>query len=177
MHSQEAPTKKVRWSINLSGTSLNDEAFFDFVRGQFGTLRIPYDTICFEITETAAITNFARAQKFIGEFKNLGCRFSLDDFGSGMSSFAYLKHLPVDYLKIDGAFIRDILDDPIDRAMVEAINKVAHLMGVQTIAEFVENLDQLELLREMGVDYVQGYGVSPPELFFMFSCLIFNYKM
>ena len=165
----EVQTKKVRWSINLSGTSLNDETFFEFVRGQFGTLRIPYDAICFEITETAAITNFARAQKFIAEFKSLGCRFSLDDFGSGMSSFAYLKHLPVDYLKIDGAFIRDILDDPIDRAMVEAINKVAQLMGIQTIAEFVENIEQLELLRKMGVDYAQGYGVSRPKLFFMFS--------
>ena len=165
----EAQTKKVRWSINLSGTSLNDEHFFDFVRGQFASLRIPYDAICFEITETAAITNFAKAQKFINEFKELGCRFSLDDFGSGMSSLTYLKHLPVDYLKIDGAFIRDILDDPIDRAMVEAINKIAQLMGVQTIAECVENLDQLELLREMGVDYVQGYAISRPQLFFMFT--------
>ena len=165
----ETQTKKVLWSINLSGTSLNDENFFDFVRGQFATLHIPYDAICFEITETAAITNFAKAQKFISEFKALGCRFSLDDFGSGMSSFAYLKHLPVDYLKIDGAFIRDILEDPIDRAMVEAINKVAQVMGIQTIAEFVENRDQLELLKEMGVDYAQGYGVSPPRLFFTFS--------
>ena len=164
-----ATTKKMRWSINLSGASLNDEAFFEFVRGQFGRLRIPYETICFEITETVAITNFRRAQKFITEFKNLGCRFSLDDFGSGMSSFAYLKHLPVDYLKIDGAFIQDILDDPIDRAMVEAINKVAQLMGVQTIAEFVENNDQLALLRQIGVDYAQGYGVSRPQLLFTFS--------
>ena len=86
-----------------------------------------------------------------------------------MSSFAYLKHLPVDYLKIDGAFINDIVNDPIDRAMVEAINKVAHLMGMQTIAECVENLDQLELLREIGVDYGQGYAISQPELFFMFT--------
>ena len=165
----EASVKKVCWSINLSGTSLNDETFSDFVREQFASLRIPHDSICFEITETAAITNFARAQKFINEFKSLGCRFSLDDFGSGMSSFAYLKYLPVDYLKIDGAFINDIVNDPIDRAMVEAINKVAHLMGMQTIAEFVENLDQLELLREIGVDYVQGYAISRAELFFMFT--------
>ena len=167
--SAEAQTKKLRWSINLSGTSLNDETFFEFVRGQFGSLQIPYDAICFEITETAAITNFARAQKFITEFKNLGCRFSLDDFGSGMSSLAYLKHLPVDYLKIDGAFIRDIVDDPIDRAMVEAINKIAQLMGIQTIAEFVENVDQLELLRSMGVDFAQGYGIARPQFFFMFT--------
>jgi EAL domain-containing protein (putative c-di-GMP-specific phosphodiesterase class I) len=165
----EVQTKKVRWSINLSGTSLNDETFFEFVRMQFQSLPIPYDAICFEITETAAITNFARAQQFINEFKQLGCRFSLDDFGSGMSSFAYLKHLPVDYLKIDGAFIEDILDDPIDRAMVEAINTVAHLMGVQTIAEFVENQEQLELLRKIGVDYAQGFGISRPQLFFSFS--------
>ena len=164
----QAPTKKVRWSINLSGASLNDEAFFEFVRTQFALLRIPCDTICFEITETAAITNFTRAQQFISEFKRLGCRFSLDDFGSGMSSFAYLKHLPVDYLKIDGAFIQDILDDPIDRAMVEAINKVAQLMGIQTIAEYVENNAQLELLRTIGVDYAQGFGISRPKLLFMF---------
>ena len=164
-----ASGKKLCWSINLSGASLNDETFFDFVREQFASLRIPHDSICFEITETAAITNFARAQTFINEFKRLGCRFSLDDFGSGMSSFAYLKHLPVNFLKIDGAFINDILNDPIDRAMVEAINKVAHLMGMQTIAEFVENTAQLELLREIGVDYGQGYAISRPELFFMFA--------
>ena len=165
----DASEKKVRWSINLSGTSLNDEHFFDFVRVQFASLHIPHDVICFEITETAAITNFAKAQKFIAEFRAMGCRFSLDDFGAGMSSLAYLKHLPVNYLKIDGAFIRDILDDPIDRAMVEAINKVAQLMDIQTIAECVENLDQLELLRTMGVDYVQGYAISRPQLFFTFS--------
>ena len=166
---REVQTKKVRWSINLSGTSLNDETFFEFVRAQFRSLPIPYDAICFEITETAAITNFARAQQFINEFKGLGCRFSLDDFGSGMSSFAYLKHLPVDYLKIDGAFIEDILHDPIDRAMVEAINTVAHLMGIQTVAEFVENQEQLELLRKIGVDYAQGFWISRPQLFFNFS--------
>ena len=122
-----------------------------------------------QIPSLSEVRFSGRAKKFINEFKSLDCRFSLDDFGSGMSSFAYLKHLPVDYLKIDGAFINDIVNDPIYRAMVEAINKVAHLMGMQTIAECVENLDQLELLREIGVDYVRGYAISRVELFFMFT--------
>ncbi len=103
----------------------------------------------------------------IRELKALGCGFSLDDFGSGMSSFAYLKHLPVDHLKIDGAFVRDIVDDPIDRAMVEAINKVGHVMGITTIAECVETPQTLAILEEIGVDYAQGFAIARPQAYIM----------
>ncbi len=149
-------------AINLSGLSLCDEKFLDFVLEQFAEFNLPYARICFEITETAAITNLANATAFIGELKSKGCWFSLDDFGSGMSSFAYLKHLQVDYLKIDGAFVKDMLHDPIDCAMVEAINHIGHLMGKKTIAEFVENAQIQQKLSEIGVDFVQGYGIEKP---------------
>ncbi len=149
-------------AINLSGMSICDEHFLEYVLQQFGLFKISPNLICFEITETAAIINLASAAAFIRELKNIGCRFSLDDFGSGMSSFAYLKHLPVDYLKIDGAFVKEMLIDPIDCAMVEAINHIGHVMGIQTIAEFVENNQIQEKLREIGVDFAQGYGVEKP---------------
>lgn len=152
-------------AINLSGGSIGDERFLEFVRNEFARTAVPPQSICFEITETAAIANLDRAARFIKELKALGCLFSLDDFGAGMSSFAYLKHLPVDYLKIDGGFVKDMADDPIDRAMVEAINSVGHVMGKQTIAEFVSDERVVEMLREIGVDYAQGYGVSKPRPF------------
>ncbi len=118
--------------------------------------------ICFEITETIAIANLAKAVHLIKELKRRGCRFALDDFGSGLSSFAYLKNLPVDYLKIDGNFIVDIVDDPIDFAMVRSINEIGHVMGINTIAEYVENEKIATKLREIGVDYLQGYAISIP---------------
>lgn len=149
-------------AINLSGMSFSDENFRTFVLEQLASSKIPPHWICFEITETAAITNLASAGVFIRELKSRGCRFSLDDFGSGMSSFTYLKHLPVDYLKIDGAFVRDMVENPIDCAMVESINHIGHLMGLQTIAEFVENEQIQEKLREIGVDFAQGYGIEKP---------------
>jgi EAL domain-containing protein (putative c-di-GMP-specific phosphodiesterase class I) len=151
-------------AINLSGNSICDDTFLAFVREQFSIHNVPPSCICFEITETAAIANLTQANVLIKELKEIGCRFSLDDFGSGMSSFAYLKHLPVDYLKIDGCFVKDMISDPIDRAMVESINHIGHVMGIQTIAEFVENDEILEFLRTIGVDYAQGYGVGKPQL-------------
>jgi len=150
-------------AINLSGASISDERFLDFLVEQFSTWCIPAARICFEITETTAIANLVKASHFIAMLKNIGCTFALDDFGSGMSSFAYLKKLPVDFLKIEGMFVRDIGDDPVDLAMVKSINELGHAMGKRTIAEFVENQAILEKLREVGVDYVQGYGVARPE--------------
>jgi len=150
-------------SINLSGHSLTNRDFLDFMTRQLEETGIPPAKICFEITETMAIANLARATRFIHALKELGCRFALDDFGSGLSSFAYLKNLPVDFLKIDGMFIRDILDDPIDMAVVSSINDIGHVMGKLTIAEFVEDDAILAKLREMGVDYAQGYGIGRPQ--------------
>jgi diguanylate cyclase (GGDEF)-like protein/PAS domain S-box-containing protein len=152
-------------AINLSGGSIGDERLLEFVREQLRHFDVPRDTICFEITETAAIANLDKAIHFIQEMRDMGCRFSLDDFGAGMSSFAYLKHLPVDFLKIDGGFVKDMADDPIDRAMVEAINSVGHVMGKQTIAEFVDDDRVVAILREIGVDFMQGHGVATPRPF------------
>lgn len=151
-----------RFAINLSGGSVNDEDTLLFIGEMMSEYRIPPGMVCFEITETAAIANIASANYFIRTLKQAGCLFSLDDFGSGLSSFAYLKNLPVDYLKIDGAFVRDLADDPVDFAMVQAINQVGQVMGLRTVAEFVENERILERLRVIGVDFAQGYGIARP---------------
>ncbi|MEM7280804.1 MAG: EAL domain-containing protein, partial [Pseudomonadota bacterium] len=119
--------------------------------------------ICFEITETAAIASYSQANRFINALKELGCLFALDDFGTGLSSFGYLKHFPVDFLKIDGSFVKEILHDPIDREMVRSINEIGHLTGKKTIAEFAENVEIINMLRSMGVDFAQGFGVAEPE--------------
>jgi len=150
-------------SINLSGQSFSDEKFLPFVVEQFQMSGIDATKICFEITETAAIASYSQANRFINALKDLGCKFALDDFGTGLSSFGYLKHFPVDFLKIDGSFVKEILHDPIDREMVRSINEIGHLTGKQTIAEFAENEEIITMLRGMGVDYAQGYGVSEPK--------------
>ena len=153
-------------SINLSGQSLGDDKFLPFVIDQFDTSGLNPGKICFEITETAAIGNYAQANRFINSLRELGCRFALDDFGTGMSSFGYLKHFPVDFLKIDGSFVKEIVHDAIDREMVRSINEIGHLTGKKTIAEFVENDEIISMLRRMGVDYAQGYGVHEPQRIF-----------
>ncbi|MGB5605051.1 MAG: EAL domain-containing protein, partial [Gammaproteobacteria bacterium] len=150
-------------SINVSGQSVGDARFLEYLLELLADSSIPASKICFEITETSAIINLNLASRFITELKGIGCTFALDDFGSGISSFAYLKNLPVDYLKIDGAFVRDIVDDPIDAAMVHSINEIGHVMGKKTIAEFVENDAILDKLRSIGVDYAQGYGIDKPK--------------
>lgn len=149
-------------SVNLSGLSLSDEHMLDFISEAFRTWKIPTYKICFEITETAAISNLSYAKHFIDSLRKKGCFFSLDDFGSGLSSFAYLKNLPVDFLKIDGLFVKDILEDKIDWTMVKAINEVGHVMNKKTIAEFVENENIFDLLKTLGVNYAQGYGIAKP---------------
>jgi diguanylate cyclase (GGDEF)-like protein/PAS domain S-box-containing protein len=150
-------------SINLSGQSLGDDKFLPFVIDQFHKSGLDASKICFEITETAAVASFSQANRFIQALRELGCKFALDDFGTGLSSFGYLKHFPVDYLKIDGSFVREILHDPIDREMVRSINEIGHLTGKQTIAEFAENAEIIEMLRNIGVDFAQGYGIAQPQ--------------
>ncbi|MGM0593423.1 MAG: EAL domain-containing protein [Pseudomonadota bacterium] len=152
-----------RCTINLSGQSLTDEHFLEFVLNQFHECDISGEHVCFEITETAAITNLSRARKFIATLKQHGCYFALDDFGSGLSSFGYLKGLQVDYIKVDGSFVKDMETDRVDRAMVESINQIGHVMGLETIAEFVESEGVMAILREIGIDYAQGYVIAEPE--------------
>ena len=162
-HPAERPIKSC--GINLSGATFSDETFTGYIREQLELYGIPPPSICFEVTETSAITNLASARRFINELRDLGCRFALDDFGSGMSSLVYLKQLPVTSVKIDGSFVKDMLDDHIDRAMVEMMGRVGKLMGLATIAEFVENDAIAAALREIGIDYAQGFGLSVPQPF------------
>jgi diguanylate cyclase (GGDEF)-like protein/PAS domain S-box-containing protein len=153
------------YAINVSGASLGDDDFLDFVQAQFVRHAVPYENVCFEITETTAVASLSKATEFMAALRGLGCRFALDDFGVGVSSFTYLKHLPVDYLKIDGSFVRDMLQDPVNEAMVEAIHRIGHIMGKKTIAESVENRAALKSLRAIGVDYAQGFAIARPAPF------------
>ncbi len=151
------------YSVNLSGASINDSSFSDFLRRQLARYPVAPSLLCFEVTETTAISNLTKAAELMHEVKNMGCRFALDDFGIGMSSFAYLKYLPVDFLKIDGTFVRDMAADEMDCAIVEAINRIAHILGMQTVAEIVEDQATLDRLRLLGVDYAQGFHIARPE--------------
>jgi EAL domain-containing protein (putative c-di-GMP-specific phosphodiesterase class I) len=160
------PTRELKlankWSINLSGTSLSSADFVEFIREQAARHAIVPESICFEITETAAIADIARVSSFLWGLRLDGFRFALDDFGIGMSSFSYLKSLPVDYVKIDGTFVKNILDEKVSLAMTEAITRVVGVMGIQSVAEYVETIPILDRLRSIGVGYAQGYGVSEP---------------
>ncbi|MFV2055100.1 MAG: EAL domain-containing protein [Thiohalomonadales bacterium] len=157
------PHKKCKWTINLSGHTLCDDTFYGFVLNKHKKYKIDSSTVCFEVTETAAVSNMSSASTIINKLKNMGFYFALDDFGSGLSSFTYLKHLSVDYLKIDGSFVRDMATDPIDRAMVESINEIGHVMGLKTIAEYVEDAEALQCLKDIGVDFAQGFWLHEPE--------------
>ena len=148
------------FSINISGNSLTEDDFMEFVLDQFNETRLPTSKICFEITETSAIGSLDNAVEFMEKLKVIGVQFSLDDFGTGLSSYSYLRNLPVDYLKIDGIFVKDIKTNPSDYAVVKSINEIGHFMGKQTIAEYVEDDEILEILREIGVDFAQGYGIE-----------------
>ena len=160
---QKHPQRHVNTcSINLSGLSWNDDHLAEYIVGEAQSFAIDPHTICFEITETAAISQLTRAIAFITQLKSYGFRFSLDDFGSGVSSFGYLKQLPVDFLKIDGGFVKNMMRDKVDCAMVESINQIGHIMGLMTIAEFVESSEILEKLKTLGVDHGQGYGIAKP---------------
>ena len=156
----------LRCSINISGPSLGSDALAKFAVQEFQRNDVEPEQICFEITETTAVSNMNKALKFIDRMRELGCSFALDDFGSGMSSFGYLKELPVDYLKIDGCFVENMLSNPLDFAMVESINSIGHVMGLKTIAEYVGNAEILECLTKMKLDYGQGYGIHKPQPFF-----------
>ena len=158
----QASDDKLCYTINLSGNSLSDENLSKLIIAQINDFDIDPSRLCFEVTETAAITNLINARQLIDDIRKLGCRFALDDFGSGLSSFEYLKNLPVDYLKIDGSFVRDMANNRIDHAMVAAINQVGHIMDIKTIAEFVENEQIIAKLQRLNVDFVQGYGIARP---------------
>jgi EAL domain-containing protein (putative c-di-GMP-specific phosphodiesterase class I) len=150
------------FAINLSGQSLNSEEFLSFLVDRLSLQDIPAEKITFEVTETVAAGNIEFTKRFIDEIKRFGCKFSLDDFGTGYSSYAYLKTLSVDYLKIDGSFIKEIAINPKDRVMVKSMNEIARSLGLETIAEYVEDMAIHAVLKEIGVNYAQGYGIHKP---------------
>lgn len=150
------------WAINLSGSSVGEGKFLEYVNAELRRTGIKASMLCFEVTETSAVNNLAEAQRFIGALRELGCRFALDDFGTGFSSLQYLRELAVDYLKIDGSFVKNVHEDAVNSAMVTAIHQVGRVVGAKTIAEFVENDAILAHLREAGIDYAQGYGIGRP---------------
>jgi diguanylate cyclase (GGDEF)-like protein/PAS domain S-box-containing protein len=162
-HDGEAVPETI--AINLSGASIGDGEFLEFVHAQFARFNIRHSSICFEITETTAVSSLSMATEFMESLRKRGCRFALDDFGVGLSSFTYLKHLPVDFVKIDGSFVVDMLENPVNHAMVEAIHNIGHILGKRTIAESVENMKILDALGSIGVDYAQGLAIARPEVF------------
>ncbi|TVT56366.1 MAG: EAL domain-containing protein [Sedimenticola thiotaurini] len=164
VHAETEPVHSRLYSINLSGQSIGDPKLAAYIRHQLDHYSIDPELICFEITETSAIANYSIAEAFIRQMLEVGCRFALDDFGSGLSSFGYLKQLPVSLLKIDGQFVRDMAKDAVDRAMVRTIHDVAQALNLKTIAEWVEDEEVIVLLKEIGIDYVQGFHIERPQL-------------
>jgi diguanylate cyclase (GGDEF)-like protein len=164
IHEQVKDGKAI-FSINLSGQSLSDDDIFEFIDEELRENDVPAEATCFEVTESAAVSNLEKAQKFIDELRDRGCSISLDDFGAGLSSFAYLKNFKVDALKIDGSFIRDITDNRISESMVAAITQVAKVMELQTVAEYVESEETRKLIAELGVDFAQGHAIGKPVSF------------
>jgi len=162
-HDLQVSGERGFYSVNISGASINDKSFPDFLRNLLTRYQLPSDLLCFEITETTAISNLSKAAELMHELKGMGCRFALDDFGTGMSSFAYLKYLPVDFLKIAGVFIKDMVTDPMDYAIVDSVNRIGHILGMRTVAESVEDAATLACITELGLDYAQGYFVAEPE--------------
>ena len=162
---QAAPGKSNLCGINLSGQALSDETFHDYVKSLIKRYKVRPASVCFEITETAAISNLELAIRFMRDMKKLGCAIALDDFGTGVSSYTYLKKFPLDYVKIDGSFIKAMLTNPVDLAMVESVVHIAKVMGIKTVAEFVEDQATLDKLEELGVNYAQGYGIARPKPF------------
>jgi EAL domain-containing protein (putative c-di-GMP-specific phosphodiesterase class I) len=154
-----------RFGINLSGMSLGDAGFADFVEERLALAAVAPGLVCFEITETAAISDLQKAARFIRRFRDLGCRFALDDFGTGLSSFAYLKALPVDYVKIDGGYVRGSGTDSTDLAVVEAIQRLARAVGARTVAESVEGPETLRRMANLGIDFGQGYAIHAPQAY------------
>ena len=158
----DATGKPLHFAVNLSGQSLGNDQFLDFVRGELSRSAVSPDRLCFEITETVAVENLQKAQLFMKELKQIGCQFSLDDFGTGLSSFAYLKLFDVDKLKIDGSFIEDLATNEVSRSMVSAISEIARVMNIETVAEYVQDEATMEVLNELGIDWAQGYLVGEP---------------
>ena len=152
----------ITFTINLSGQSLDPEIMVPLFSEGIKKYNLDASRFLFEITETCAINDLYSATRLINELSALGCRFALDDFGSGYCSFSHLKRLPVDYIKIDGMFVKDIANDPMDRAIIRSITNIAHTLGKQTVAEFVESAEIIRLLKECGVDHIQGFYVAKP---------------
>ena len=168
LHPARSPAQRHRaraftLAINVSATTLNDEQFLDFVLAEMAAADVSPGALCFEMTETAAMSSLANAKHFVRELRERGCRFSLDDFGSGLSSFIFLKNLPVDFLKIDGQFMHNVAHDRVDRGLVEAIAQIGQTMGIRTIAERVDSAEVLARLADIGIEYAQGHHIAAPQ--------------
>ena len=161
-HTEFLKKSRAIFAINLSGQSLGDDEILNFIEEEIDSSGVPCESLCFEVTESAAVSNRQKAQAFIDALRKRGCKFSLDDFGAGLSSFAYLKNFKVDTLKIDGSFIRDITDNRISESMVAAITQVAKVMELETVAEYVESIETKDLITKLGVDFAQGHAVGKP---------------